>query len=356
MDIRIGFYYTDLIYSKGTIILYYDREKSCFQFIYTKVSVGNFRYVLTPIIFIMDKDRNIIASHSLDGLCEGEFDLTNDYRISCSYDNDNITLAVNNEKILFPDVELLIAKRAYIENAIKKTPFSYFYSDSQDKEFERIKEYVDKLDINEILSSLEVSISEIFHNKIGGDDSYYVDRTTSSTSDIVKNDPYLKEFLKIGRHNIYSDRGYTSAYNMAIPGLKTGQLKGDDLQKYINELKSAYSKERHIYELVNDWIGRNVIKNLIHKEKLCNIMFQIDFEFTNVYYLKFYKTGYLDTYGVTFSCLNRKEHFFEEDKNMRSYERMSERIKNVNSIIYDYYKKIKTLSSNFSNELGKLQQ
>ena len=34
------------------------------------------------------------------------------------------------------------------------------YSDLQDKEFKRIKEYVDKLDIDEILSSLEVSISE----------------------------------------------------------------------------------------------------------------------------------------------------------------------------------------------------
>lgn len=81
MDIRIGFYYTDLIYSKGTIILYYDRERLCFQFLYTKEHVGNFLYVLTPIIFIMDKYRNIIASHSLVGLGEGEFDLIDGCRI-----------------------------------------------------------------------------------------------------------------------------------------------------------------------------------------------------------------------------------------------------------------------------------
>lgn len=356
MDIRIGFYYTDLIYSKGTIILYYDRERLCFQFLYTKEHVGNFLYVLTPIIFIMDKDRNIIASHSLVGLGEGEFDLIDGCRISCNFDNDNITLILNNEKIIFPDVELLIAKRAYIENSIKKIPSYFFYSDLKDKEFKRIKEYVDKLDIDEILSSLEVSISEHFRNKIGGDDSYYVDRSTSSSSGIVQTDPYLNSFLKIGKHNIYSDSGYTSAYNMAIPGLKTGLLEGDDLQKYLKELKSSYSKERHIYELVNVWIGQNVIQNMRNKEKLCNILYQIDFEFTNVYHLKFYRTGYLDTYGVTFTCLNRKEHFFEADKGMRSYERMSERIKHINSIIYDYYKNLNMLNYKFSNELRILQQ
>ena len=41
---------------------------------------------------------------------------------------------------------------------------------------------------------------------------------------------------------------------------------------------------------------------------------------------------------------------------MRSYERMSERIKHINSIIYDYYKNLNMLNYKFSNELRILQQ
>lgn len=350
-DVHVGFYYTDLIYSKGTIILYYDSSKKCFQFLYSQKRIGNFGYVLCPIIFVFDKNRNIIAYHSIYTLSAGDFELSNGCRISCEFENEMIYFYINNKRLLLSKAEYLIAKRAFVENAINKAPSYISLLRKQDACFEKLHEYVNQLDIDEILSSLEISISESFISKIGGDDRYYVERTTSSTLNIVQSDSYLQEFLKIGSDTIYSESSYRSAYDMALPNLKTGKLQGEKLLQYLDELKSSYSKEDHMYYLLKNWIRTNIREVFVYKEKMQNLLYEIDCDFARLYHLDFYKTGYLDKFGVSFTYLDRHYLFQALDTHLHSFEKMSEKIDEINTYIYKYSNYITQLNKQFKSEL-----
>lgn len=102
-----------------------------------------------------------------------------------------------------------------------------------------------------ILEGLQVEVDEIFKNKVGGDDSYYVDETRTISYPIEELDDYLKDYIKIGRRNIYKNSGYTSAYSMAIKGLKTGILSNEEVKDIRDKLISEYSLENHIFALID---------------------------------------------------------------------------------------------------------
>jgi hypothetical protein len=116
-----------------------------------------------------------------------------------------------------------------------------------------IKTYsnIKDIDLSHILEDLQVEVDEIFKNKVGGDDSYYVDETRTISYPIEELDNYLIDYIKIGRRNIYKDSGYTSAYNMAIKGLKTGVLSNEEVKDIRDKLISEYSIESHIFALID---------------------------------------------------------------------------------------------------------
>lgn len=356
LDIHIGFYFTNLVYSKGSIILYYDRSKECFQLKYFKDNSGNSFNGRCPIVFAFDKDKNIIAYRSISALTIGNFDLYKGCCISCSLENDKLYFSINNRYLQLSDAEYMIARRAFVENAINESPSEFFLLKKQEEKFMSICEYVDRLDINKILLSLEISISEKFICKAGGDDRYYVHRTTSSKLDVVHSDTYLTKTLRIGRDTIYSDSGYTSAYNMALPNLKTGELEGKDLSRYLEELKKSYSKDDHIYYLLKDWIRDNIMKVYENKEKMQKLLYEINYDLTRLYHLKFYKTGfYFDTFGgVTFAnCKGLL--FYDLDKQLHSFEKMSEKIEEFNAHIYKYSSYIAKTNNKFKSEFNSFK-
>ncbi len=110
---------------------------------------------------------------------------------------------------------------------------------------------VKSVNLQEILRDLQVEIDEIFINKVGGDDRYYVDETRTISYPIEKLDEYLREYIKIGRRNIHKDSGYTSAHSMALKGLKTGILPKEDVSSIRENLISEYSTDTHIFAIID---------------------------------------------------------------------------------------------------------
>lgn len=112
------------------------------------------------------------------------------------------------------------------------------------------------IDLSKILEGLQVEVEEIFINKVGGDDRYYVDETRTISYPIDELDNYLKNYIKIGRRNVYKDSGYTSAYNMAIKDLKTGKLPIDDVNDIRNKLIAEYSIDSHVFANIDGLLQR----------------------------------------------------------------------------------------------------
>lgn len=116
------------------------------------------------------------------------------------------------------------------------------------KRITKLKEYVDSINLDDILEGYKVNVEEHFRHKVGDDDSYSVYRTASVEKPV---DFFLSDLLGIGEHNTYSDRGYCTAESMAIPDLVTGDYAGEDLKKEKDRIKEEYSKEVHLSMLLS---------------------------------------------------------------------------------------------------------
>lgn len=353
--IKLGFYYTNLIYSRGTIILYFNSDKNCFQFLYTKHNVGNFLYVLAPIIFVMDERNNIIGSQSLKSILDKDYELCPGIRVSIETNEGNLNVLCNDKTLRISKAELLIAKQTFLISAIQRLPSLYDFSVGLDKEIGRLKNYISSIELDAILSSLEVSVSESFISKVGGDDRYSVNRLTTTSLPNIENDNYLTQLLSLGRKNLYEDSGYTSAYSMALPNLKTGVMAGRELSVYLQSLRDKYSAIDHITFLIKEWCIGYVSKYTKQRSSYEEQLSEIEKIFEQVFLLKFYKTGYLDNYGVKFVGLENKQSLFDADKKMRSFERMNVIIDRINETIFKYADAISSAKSDFVNTIIDLQ-
>ena len=117
----------------------------------------------------------------------------------------------------------------------------------------KYKSYIDKIDINDILKTLYVNVSESYRCKIGDDDTYSIFRTARITDESIVIDDYLKDIIGIGeRVCIYKDSGYTSVYNLAnyAEGFRAkhpiGEYEGDMLEQEKQRIIAQYSKEEHM--------------------------------------------------------------------------------------------------------------
>lgn len=111
-----------------------------------------------------------------------------------------------------------------------------------------------KYDIRQILKDLSIEIYEVFRNKVGGDDSYFVHEVRSVSHNINDIDNYLKDYIKLGNREIHRDSGYTSAYNLRLPNLKTGKMSEDEVDEVRQNLIKEYSIENHTFAKIGEWL------------------------------------------------------------------------------------------------------
>lgn len=176
-----------------------------------------------------------------------------------SFNSYNFILLGNNKPFPFSPVEKVwidyVSEVERYEDFARKLP-TLFY--------EYVKLYIstakelEKYDIRQILKDLSIEIYEIFKSKVGGDDSYFVHEVRSVSYNMNEIDNYLKEYLKLGNREIYSDSGYTSAYKLRIPDLKTGKLSEEEVDVVRERLVNEYSIEKHIFANIEGWLKQYV--------------------------------------------------------------------------------------------------
>lgn len=105
---------------------------------------------------------------------------------------------------------------------------------------------VDSYNIEDILSSLAVVVTDFYRSKIGGDDSYRIDRTAYLEDKSVKTDEYIDKVIGLGTECIHSDSGYTSNLRAYAPKVYIGEYKGEELENEKKRILSNYSKAEHL--------------------------------------------------------------------------------------------------------------
>ena len=156
------------------------------------------------------------------------------------------------------DLAHLLAKIVSAKKVITKLNQTIKYLDPDDpqrrkqviKDFEKI---INSFDINNILSSLNVEVSDYLRTKRGDDDTYYIYRKAELTDKSVIIDNYIDNLIGIGEKCIYKDSGYTnkleSYANSFLEEHPLGVYKGEMLEKEKARIVSMYSKEEHMANL-----------------------------------------------------------------------------------------------------------
>ena len=122
------------------------------------------------------------------------------------------------------------------------------------------KEYIDTIDIKQLVDSLYVKVWDFQKTKIGGDDTYYVYREAKLLDGTTITDPYLIEIIGLGKNCIEKDGGYTSHFER--PNIPFGVYENDILAAEKLRIVNNYSKEEHMGWLFYD--------QLFKQEKLKN--------------------------------------------------------------------------------------
>jgi hypothetical protein len=119
-----------------------------------------------------------------------------------------------------------------------------------------IERYLDLINLDDILSDLNVNVYGHYRCKIGDDDTYTVYRTASLSSPVAKNDMYLKSLIGVGTKEIDKDSGYTSQlvrYSkeyLSSKGISFGNYSGNVIEKEKERIKSMYSRQTHFAYLL----------------------------------------------------------------------------------------------------------
>ncbi len=105
---------------------------------------------------------------------------------------------------------------------------------------------VDSYNLEDILSSLSVVVTDFYRSKVGGDDSYRIERTACLEDKSVKTDEYIDKVIGLGTECIHSDSGYTSNLRAYAPKIYIGEYKGEELENEKKRILSNYSKAEHL--------------------------------------------------------------------------------------------------------------
>lgn len=256
-----------------TFFLIYDDRDSAYKLVYKKINytfeecnklknLNSGLYILSlnedmtqvrqysSLSNLIDAKKELVFEDKVYYLSENNY---SNYSLSRSiYSRNCEILAQNESKRQFSVVE-----SNWVEYVREVSIYESFARDLPKLFREYVDEYkknrteLSKYDIVEILKDLSIEIYEVFRNKVGGDDSYFVHEVRTVSYDENKLDKYLIDYLKLGNREIHRDSGYTSAYNMAIPNLKTGVWADEDVASIKEELVNNYSLENHIYSVIS---------------------------------------------------------------------------------------------------------
>lgn len=111
-------------------------------------------------------------------------------------------------------------------------------------------EIVDSYNLEDILTSLSVVVTDFYRSKVGDDDSYSIDRTACIKDKSVKTDEYIDKVIGLGTECIHSDGGYTSNLRAYAPKIYIGEYKGEELENEKKRILSNYSKAEHLSYII----------------------------------------------------------------------------------------------------------
>ena len=124
--------------------------------------------------------------------------------------------------------------------------------------------YINSINIENILSSLYVKVWDYHRTKIGDDDTYYVYREARLLDGTIVTDPYLRHIIGLGDECIEKESGYTSYFSR--PNIPFGIYEGEDLEKEKRKIIASYSKEEHMgWLFYNQLFKQEDIKSEISK-------------------------------------------------------------------------------------------
>jgi len=206
---------------------------------------------VTEVIFLYDIPD--IGGQRDDGFSY-EINITNKHSI-LYYKNKTFVenfIADEKEKIFAHLIEELVGanKRISVLNGIISFITPDKYRRTKEIITRDLKRIVDSYNIEEILSSLNVIVTDFYRSKVGGDDSYRIDRTAWLGDKDAKTDEYINKVIGIGDVCIHTDSGYTSNLRAYAPDVYIGEYKGEVLEREKQIIISKYSKEEHMAYLI----------------------------------------------------------------------------------------------------------
>ena len=198
-------------------------------------------------------------------------------------------LQENGENIIskydYTDVEKVYIKlyieRLYLNRRIAEINKinEHSYKLAQEAHINKIKngiDYVLRLDIDKILSTLSIEVWDTHRTKIGGDDNYWVYQLISIEDKTLYIDEYLTSLFQLGKKCIIEESGYTSYF--PHPEITFGKYDEHHLKPIREEYKRKYSKTEHLfwyYQKNQDTITYESINTTNYKKRIDEITNEI---------------------------------------------------------------------------------
>lgn len=216
------------------------------------VLYSNLGEQVTDIIFLNDLNiegllRNNISPNPQIRILVGKSDESNDLinGTKSIFDNDRLT----PKEITFGK---LVLEKFVSGQYISKLKIDATYISASDLYIEhkwkgiikKFKEYIDSIDLEQMLNSLWVKVWDYHKTKIGDDDTYYVYREAKLLDGTIITDPYLKNIIGIGEVCIEKESGYTSFFQK--PNIPFGVYENEILAEEKRRIICQYSKEEHM--------------------------------------------------------------------------------------------------------------
>jgi len=133
--------------------------------------------------------------------------------------------------LLLADSKKISGKDRYSEHIWKRVIKNY-------------ENYLNSIDIEDIISSLYVNVWDVHIPKVGGDDRYYVYREAKLLDGREISDEYLKDLIGLGKVCIEKDSGYTSYFPR--PNIPFGVYEGQILEEEKERIINKYSRSEHM--------------------------------------------------------------------------------------------------------------
>lgn len=169
---------------------------------------------------------------------------------------------------------LSVEERCLVNTFINKQDKIEINTQTLEEKGKEIWDYIDNLNLDEIVASFKIIVEEFFHHKPGDDDRYSVDKIYS----VNTKDEYITSLLPNKTEELYSDRGFCTAESMrTYTDEQTGRQYREE-EKYKLHFKKVYNRHHHFYILLNNYIQKVLKYNeeLLHQEKILAEYYPID--------------------------------------------------------------------------------